>query len=45
MRDELKKCADLSAELDQKMNVLKTQVDTDRESNTFLDYLNQELFG
>ena len=45
MSDELKACADLSAELDKKMNALKEQVDTDREKNTLLDYLNQELFG
>ena len=45
MSNELKACADLSAELDKKMNALKEQVDTDRENNTLLDYLNQELFG
>lgn len=45
MQAELSRCADLSAELDKRMNALKKQVDIEKKDATLLDYLNQELFG
>ncbi len=43
MSHDLKHCADISAELDIKMNALKKQVDIEREDTTLADYLKQEL--
>ena len=45
MSKDLKHCADISAELDKKMNQLKQQVDVEREDVDMVEYLKQEFFG